>query len=329
MRAHRTCDAAQRTVWAGRHSRDASRVRRRPRKTTQPVARSELATSARRRAPLAHALHCGPATIVVPAPLPPPVRLAKLLSLLVLCVAALARPMVAQAASLDGLAPLATRPQLDSIARRLEEAASTVPPGSARRASYATDAARIRQRLRDGDFRPGDQIVIEFLDDSRRVDTLQVRTGVVLTLRELPEIALTGVLRSELESHLLRVLATYIKDPRVRATPLTRLAILGEVQRPGFYAFASDLPLSEVIMRAGGPTGTADLRRVTVRRGATQLLASDEARDALQRGVTLDQLDLRPGDEISVGMRRQGFSQYLLPIITVMTGLSAVLVALR
>lgn len=239
--------------------------------------------------------------------------------------------MVAQAATTDGLAPLATRAQLEALAVRLEASSRAARAGSTERTADSLEAARIRRRLQQGDFQAGDQVLVEVTGGERPIaDTLQVRTGGTLVLGDLPEIPVAGVLRAEIREHLQAALARYIREPQVRATPLTRLAVLGEVQRPGFYAFAADLPLSEVIMRAGGPTAEANLQQVAVRRGSEVLLPASDARDALRRGMTLDQLDLRPGDELSVGVKRGNtFQNVVLPLVTLATGLSALLVALR
>ena len=259
------------------------------------------------------------------------VRLSLFVPLVAFCSGAIVRPMVAQAASADGLAPLATRTQLESLAQRREASAQQQRAGSEERRADSLDAARIRRRLQEGDFRAGDQILLELVGGEKPLDdTLLVRSGGTLVVAELPEISLAGILRSEVQEHLRTTLARYIREPQVRATPLTRLAVLGEVQRPGFYAFAADMPLSEVIMRAGGPTGQANLHKVSVRRGAAVLMNPNDTRDALQRGVTLDQLDLRPGDELAIAQKRGNTVQnVVLPLVTIATGLSALLVALR
>lgn len=259
------------------------------------------------------------------------VRLTLFVPLVALCSGAIVRPMVAQAATTDGLAPLATRTQLESLAQRREASARQRRAGSEDRRADSLDAARIRRRLQEGDFRAGDQILLELVGGEKPLnDTLLVRSGGTLVVSDLPEISLAGILRAEVQDYLRTTLARYIREPQVRATPLTRLAVLGEVQRPGFYAFAADMPLSEVIMRAGGPTGQANLHKVDVRRGATVLYNTTDTRDALQRGVTLDQLDLRPGDELAIAQKRGNTVQNIvLPLVTIATGLSALLVALR
>ena len=83
--------------------------------------------------------------------------------------------------------------------------------------------------------------------------------GSKVTLTDIGDISLAGVLRSELQAHMEAQLAKYMKDARVRATPLVSLSVLGPVGRPGFYFMPPDIPLTDAVMRAGGPGSQADL----------------------------------------------------------------------
>jgi protein involved in polysaccharide export with SLBB domain len=101
-------------------------------------------------------------------------------------------------------------------------------------------------------------------------------------------------------------LSRYIKDVRVRATPLVRLSVLGPVGKPGFFYMPSDIPLGDAVMRAGGPSGTADLNKSVIRRNTEELYDSRNTRTAMNEGLTLDQLSLRDGDSIEVGEKSTG-----------------------
>jgi protein involved in polysaccharide export with SLBB domain len=96
-------------------------------------------------------------------------------------------------------------------------------------------------------------------------------------------------------------LARYIKDARVRVTPLVSVSVLGPVGRPGFYFMPPDIPLTDAVMRAGGPASTADLARSVIKRGTDELYDSRNTQTAFDQGLTLDQLSLRSGDQIVVG----------------------------
>jgi len=167
------------------------------------------------------------------------------------------------------------------------------------------EAARLRERLRDGDFNVGDRIVLDMQRDTTIVhDTLVVRAGRMVAIEGLPEIPLQGVLRSELDSYLTDRVGRYIKSPGVRTSTLFRLAVLGEVSKPNYYDVRPDMLLSDLVVVAGGPTSNADLGRSIARRGTSEILQPERFRYALHNGQTLDDLSFRAGDEITIGKKR-------------------------
>jgi protein involved in polysaccharide export with SLBB domain len=202
----------------------------------------------------------------------------------------------------------ATRSELERLAAGAESAASVDNAAAPSREQSRRDAASLRERLREGDFRPGDHVVLTVPADSALSDTFVVRAdlpGPVLRLPKLPEIPLRGVLRSELQAHLAAHIGRFLKDTIIRVAVLVPIGVLGELARPGYYRLPIDLPFSDVIMAAGGPTASADLTRITVRRGSRQFLSRPAARAAIVRGLTLDELGLAPGDEVLLGGRRE------------------------
>lgn len=174
-------------------------------------------------------------------------------------------------------------------------------------ASGATPAAAVaRERLEDGDFKVGDRIALSVTDVPALTDTFTVREGQILRLPNIPDIPLHGVLHAELQDTLAHVLAHYVKDPTVRATPLVRLAVLGQVLRPGYYSAAADELVSTLLMHAGGLTTTSDLGKTVVRRGTEVLYPAKTLQAAMAHGETIDQLALQPGDQVVVGEHPPG-----------------------
>lgn len=218
----------------------------------------------------------------------------------------------AAAQGYEAMQPMATRAELSALADRLARGSE----------SDRNKASALRIRLRDGDFRPGDRIRLVLEGNVTQDDTISVIAGSKVLLKDIGEIPLAGVLRSELQDHLVKQLGRYIKDVRVRATPLVRLSVLGPVSKPGFFYLPSDIPLSEAIMRAGGPTGSVDLSKSVIRRGSAELYDSRNTRTALNEGLTIDQLSLRDGDSIEVGEKTSGKWTKIASIITVATSLA-------
>ena len=197
----------------------------------------------------------------------------------------------------------------------------------AERAGRAPTA--IRARLRDGDFRPGDRIVLAIQGDSALNDTVVVRPGVTLSVLSIPEDTLRGVLRSELQPHLTQWVTRYYKNATVRATPLIRFGVLGEVGRPGYYRLPVDVSIADAIMSAGGPTSRSDMPRTIVRRNARELLSKHAVRDAMVAGVSLDQLGLDAGDELVVSAKPQRNWMSVVQVGSLITGLVLSLQASR
>ncbi len=185
----------------------------------------------------------------------------------------------------------------------------------------SSGAFLIRYRLKEGDFREGDRVVVKVQGSGGFTDTLVVRTGRVLPIPQMGELPLEGVLRSEINDRLKAHVAKYLRDPVVQATPLVRLGVLGSVAKPGFYYTAADLPLSDVLMEAGGPTSDADVGKISIRRKGDVIIDPENSRVALARGMSLDMMHLQAGDEIDVGRRRNFNWGVIVPTVTGILGL--------
>jgi polysaccharide biosynthesis/export protein len=218
----------------------------------------------------------------------------------------------------------ASRAELETLAGKAELAADAASDPRVRDRKRL-EAAGIRERLSEGDFHVGDRIVLHVANDSSLSDTLVVRAGRTLNLPNLTEISLHGVLRSELPSRLSQEIGRYIRNPRVEALALVRLAVIGQVARPGFYAVNSDALITDVIMHAGGPAVNADLNDIVVRRGSRTVWTAGEVSVAKRDGMTLDQLSLRAGDEIVVGEQRR---RSVRGGVQVLTGIGALVVGI-
>ena len=190
-------------------------------------------------------------------------------------------------------------------------------------------AAAIRARLTDGDFQPGDKFILGYFSDVAHTDTLTVRAGRMVDLPGKTVLPLQGVLRSELRDRLRTELLKYVKAENVNVTPLTRIGVLGEVTHPGYFAVRSDIPLTDAIMAAGGPTGSADIDRSVVKRASREYRSADATRRAVATGLTLDQFGLDAGDEIVVGRQRQFFSPTINATLGVAASIAAIFVAVR
>jgi SLBB domain len=169
-----------------------------------------------------------------------------------------------------------------------------------------TEAFIIRARLRDGDFEVGDRIEVKYEGEKapRSDSVLVVESGRIVRLGEpMGDLNLSGVLRSELADSVAGRVDKYYRAVKTHVTSRLRLTVLGSVRSPGPLYARVDMPLSEVIVRAGGQDVTTDLSNVVIRRGGQIVLERQDVQAALTDGLTVERLGLLAGDEIVVGTK--------------------------
>jgi protein involved in polysaccharide export with SLBB domain len=235
--------------------------------------------------------------------------------------------MIMSPVSRDEAHTEATRAQLQALAISTEADAAKAPDAATRQQKQM-QAATIRARLRDGDFDVGDRVLLSIRGDSTIADTVTVRAGRMIKLENMPDITLQGVLRSELQDYLTTQLARYIKRPDVQTTSLVRVAVMGAVAKPGFYQLPADLALADAIMLAGGPTTTADVDRTQIKRGEDVIYSPQLLGQEVAKGATLDQLNIRPGDQILIGERHKTNWGLVASIVGITAGLVSTAVVL-
>ena len=220
----------------------------------------------------------------------------------------LATTAAAQEVTPSGPHPLATRAQLEKQLAAL--------PADEKNGAIADV---IRRRLANGDFLPGDRIQLVVVGDTAFSKTFSVRPDTTIELPNIDPISLHGVLRSELDGYLDQKLRKYLTNPDVQARSLIRLAVVGEVARPGFYDLPPDAAASEVIVAAGGLSPAGDPQRTVVKRNNETMYNKYQVRQFYIDGASLDEMGLHTGDQFNVGRRG---STNVLPIIAAVSGIA-------
>jgi hypothetical protein len=224
---------------------------------------------------------------------------------------------------------LMTRAELEAQAARLEQEARA--GGEQQQA----EAAAIRERLRDGDFRVGDRLALRteapagLPPELARAlnDTLVVREGPALRLPSMPDLSLHGVLRSELAERLGSHVSAYLRGVTIRVEPALQGLLSGPVGRPGYVTLAPDMLVTDAMM-VGGVSSQADLRRSVVKRDGEEIIGQDSLQAAVRAGATLDRIGFRSGDELAIGERKEPWNwMKIVQVVSVVGGL--VLLALR
>lgn len=246
-----------------------------------------------------------------------PVVMRSFLLATILCV--LPAISMAQSAPLAG-AQRATRSELAARLQQLDGLIASATKADPRSKLQAEQSA-IRSRLEMGDFKVGDRFVMTVRFDSVRVDTASVRDSLLVSILNLPDLRLQGVLRSELDEKLNQHVARYIRNATVRSNVLTRIAVLGAVRSPGFYYASPDRPVSDVLMLAGGPAPEANLGQFELRRGTSTLVEGKTSRKLLESGRTLEQLDVQSGDEFRIPVKRKVNWQLVIQLFFIASSL--------
>jgi len=197
----------------------------------------------------------------------------------------------------------------ESVAERVAQLESDL---AARRLSgqRRRDAERelllLRARLDRGDLRVGDQLVITTTGVGEvKTDTATVREGMLVSFASLPDASVAGLLQGEVQPRLQAHTDRFFLNRTVRVSVPTRIAVLGEVVRPGYYAIPSDRPVAELLMLAGGPTPLSALDDITVRRDGRRILSTAAWKRGQRAGLTVGELGLQSGDEIEIGRQRR------------------------
>lgn len=189
---------------------------------------------------------------------------------------------------------MATRAELEAVAAGKSGSAST------------EELKVVRDRLAHGDLQPGDRVAMRVLGEQTLTDTFTVKPTRTILLPNLGEVSVDGVLRSELNDHLKKEIARFVRNPQVDATALVRVSLSGAVTRPGFYNLPADVLASDAVMAAGGPGRAGDVRKTEIRRGNVVVASKQQMAQAVQQGASLDQLNVQSGDEIVVGQMGTG-----------------------
>jgi protein involved in polysaccharide export with SLBB domain len=227
----------------------------------------------------------------------------------------------AQAEPADGRRAVATREELQTALAEADRIANSESFSGSAREAKQREAALIRERLSEGDFQIGDQIQLSVFGETDATGLQTVGPGRVLSVKGLPDIPLRGVLRSEVEPYLREQVGRYIRDAQVKARATIRLSIIGGVLKPGFYQLDADMMLSDAVMAAGGILAGAEFKRSIVHRGEDKLLEHEDFTKALADGRSLDQLNLRAGDAIEVGMKPVKNTYHTISTIAIIPGL--------
>jgi len=168
---------------------------------------------------------------------------------------------------------------------------------------------------------PGDVIRIAIWREEDLSGEFPVDENGFVTLPLLGDHNVAEIPLHRLRETLLEGYRTYLRNPSISITPLRRINVLGEVNRPGSFEVDPTASLIGVVGMAGGPTEAANLRAVRVIRDGS--VVHHEANPE----ASLSSLGLRSGDQVYV-VPRNWFARNTPFLISVLLAVPSVIYTL-
>jgi protein involved in polysaccharide export with SLBB domain len=144
---------------------------------------------------------------------------------------------------------------------------------------------------------PGDLIRVQVYREQELNGDFLVDEAGVAVLPLIGERRVVGIPLRRLRQELVEAYQQHLRNPSISITPLRRVNVLGEVQRPGMYPLDPTVSLAGAIATAGGATSTGNLNRIRIVRDG-QIL-----RQRVGAAETLNAVDVRSGDQIILERR--------------------------
>ncbi len=204
---------------------------------------------------------------------------------------------------------LATRAELQTLLEAKQQEAIATEDRRLRE-ELRVEIEALSIRLREGDIWAGDVISLAVAGEAAWTGNFTVTPSRTLQLPQLAPIAVNNLLYSELEGHLARELGQYLREPRVHAEALKRVAVLGAVGSPGFLTTSGSTIVADLIMQAGGPVSTAKVDDAEFRRLGKRV--GFRAGPVAFQSHSLDDLGIRSGDELHIPARGPGTNFWMV-----------------
>lgn len=172
-------------------------------------------------------------------------------------------------------------------------------------------------------LRPGDAIRVEIWKEGDLSGDFPVALDGTVTLPLLGRLRLVDIPLTQLRDTLSSQYRVHLRNPSINVTPVRRVSVLGEVQRPGLFGADPTFTLAAVVAMAGGATPEGNLNRIRiVRDGAVY-------REGLSAGETLSSADIRSGDQIIVEEKSwfaRNTQVVIGAVVTVVTSIATALI---
>lgn|GEM_PF-284589 len=181
-------------------------------------------------------------------------------------------------------------------------------------------------------FQPGDAVRIQILElydqqarDLHLSNDYPINPEGYIVMPLIGEVKVKGYTVYEVMQILKEKLSEHLRNPYVYVRPLIRIIVQGAFFKPGAYHVDPAASLWSVVELAGGPQYDCDLKKMNVRRGG-EIVIQDVLHE-FEKGVSLEEVGIESGDQISGPSRSAITMTFLLTIINVFA--SVILLYLR
>ena len=106
--------------------------------------------------------------------------------------------------------------------------------------------------------------------------------------------ATPGKTAEQLSDTLRDAYRRYLNNPSIQVTVLRRVAVQGEVVKPGLYPADATITVGDLISLAGGVTANGNQTKIQLVRGGNVIVSG------LGPGTVLQRSPVQPGDEVFV-----------------------------
>jgi len=172
-------------------------------------------------------------------------------------------------------------------------------------------------------IRPGDVVKIQVWGHEELSGEFPVDENYNLLFPLVGSINVREVTVSQLRERLNLELSQLFQRPFFTLTPMFRVAVLGEVFKPGLYSVDPTLTVFDLLALAGGPTRQANEKKLQLIRGGAAVRVSLDPQ-AIARS-TLRELGVRSGDQLVMGratFTREDFGLLLAIVNTILLAYS-------
>ncbi len=161
-------------------------------------------------------------------------------------------------------------------------------------AAQQADGGLMGPRESGAGVRPGDIVRVWVWREKDYSGEFAVDARGTVVLPVLGEIAVSGRTAEQLGDTLREAYRKYLNNPSIEVAVLRRVAVQGEVVKPGLYPADATISIGELITLAGGVTPNGNQKKITVLRSGHVLVSG------LGPGTVLQRSPVESGDVVFV-----------------------------